>query len=145
MTNAQKWVASFLVMFILLLVLSKMTDRQGSETETYDVENIEATETQSTEIDIENLLGSNRCFTCHGSDLNGTGMGPSLANVAENWKKQSLVSYFQNPKAFLSNARMAVLKEQYNRDMPAQERMTIEELEAVAEYLLNRKQRDTKW
>ncbi len=139
MTNAQKWVSIFLVMFILLLVLSKMTNRQGNENETTVFEDIESVETESVEINIDYLLGSNRCYTCHGKDLNGTGMGPSLAKVGDNWKKVSLVSYFQNPKAFLNNTRMAVLKEQYNRDMPAQERMTMEELEAVAEYLLNRK------
>ncbi len=137
MTNAQKWVSIFLVLFILLLVLSKITDREESEATIS--ENIESVETESVKIDVEYLLGSNRCFTCHGKDLNGTGMAPSLANVSENWKKNSLVSYFQNPKAFLSNPRMAVLAEKYNRDMPAQERMTMEELEAVAEYLLNRK------
>ncbi len=137
MTNAQKWVSIFLVLFILLLVLSKITDREESEATIS--ENIESVETKSVKIDVEYLLGSNRCFTCHGKDLNGTGMAPSLANVSENWKKNSLVSYFQNPKAFLSNPRMAVLAEKYNRDMPAQERMTMEELEAVAKYLLNRK------
>jgi cytochrome c551/c552 len=139
MTNAQKWVSIFLVMFILLLVLSKMTDRQKDENVVSVSENFGSVETESVEIDIDYLLGSNRCFTCHGKDLNGTGMGPSLAKVGDNWKKVSLVSYFQNPKAFLNNTRMAVLKEQYNRDMPAQEQMTMEELEAVAEYLLNRK------
>lgn len=139
MTNAQKWVSVFLVFFILLLVLSKMTDREEGETETYATENIESAEGQAATIDVEHLLGSSSCFICHGKDLNGTGMGPTLANLSDNWKKPNLVSYFQNPKAFLSNPRMVVLKEKYNRDMPAQESMTIEELEAVAEYLLNRK------
>ena len=139
MTNAQKWVSAFLVMFILLLVLSKITDRQESEKEEDVTENVEPTNDETAEIDVDYLLGSNRCYTCHGKGLNGTGMGPSLANLNENWKTQSLISYFQNPKAFLSNPRMAVLKEQYSRDMPAQERMTVEELGAVAEYLLNRK------
>ena len=106
MTNAQKWVTAFLVLFILLLVLSKMTDRQESETDMTDSE-MAATEyngseqEQSSEIYVGDLLANNRCFTCHGSDLNGTGMGPSLANVSENWKKVNLISYFQNPKAFL--------------------------------------------
>ncbi len=144
MTNAQKWVTAFLVLFILLLVLSKMTNRQESETDLpasdmVTTENIESGAEQSSEIYVGDLLANNRCFTCHGNDLNGTGMGPSLANVSDNWKKVNLISYFQNPKAFLSNPRMAILKEKYNRDMPAQERMTQEELEALADYLLTRK------
>lgn len=137
MTNAQKWVSAFLVLFILLLVLSKMTNRQESETN--EVEKIEATANESSEVSVEDLLASNRCYTCHGNDLNGTGMGPSLAKISENWEKISLVSYFKNPQAFLSNPRMAVIKENYNRDMPAQETMTQEELETLADYLLTRK------
>ena len=66
-------------------------------------------------------------------------MGPSLANVTSNWEKADLVSYFKNPKAFLSIPRMAVLKEKYSKEMPAQEKMTSDELERLAEYLLNRK------
>ena len=144
MTNAQKWVTAFLVLFILLLVLSKMTNRQESETDLpasdmVTTENIESGAEQSSDIYVGDLLANNRCFTCHGKDLNGTGMGPSLANVSDNWKKVNLISYFQNPKAFLSNPRMAILKEKYNRDMPAQERMSLEELDALAEYLLTRK------
>ena len=142
MTNAQKWVTAFLVLFILLLVLSKMTDRQESETEIVETsvpESYESGANESDEIYVSDLLANNRCFTCHGNDLNGTGMGPSLANVSDNWKKVNLVSYFQNPKAFLSNPRMAALSEKYNRSMPAQERMSIEELEALADYLLTRK------
>ena len=36
MTNAQKWVSAFLVLFILLLALSKITNREESETEEYE-------------------------------------------------------------------------------------------------------------
>lgn len=142
MTNAQKWVSAFLVLFILLLVLSKITNRQESETyeaEKMVTENVESPANESSEISVEDLLANNRCYTCHGNDLNGTGMGPSLAKISENWEKISLVSYFKNPKAFLSNPRMAVIKENYNRDMPAQETMTQEELETLADYLLTRK------
>jgi cytochrome c2 len=138
MTNAQKWVSAFLVLFILLLVLSKMTDRQNSVEETNHFENIDSPAMQTEGINVENLMANNRCFTCHGRDLNGSGMGPSLAKVGDNWKKASLVSYFQNPKAFLSNPRMAILSEKYDRDMPSIERLSIEELEALADYLLNK-------
>ncbi len=142
MTNAQKWVTAVLVIFILLLVVAKMTKREESVTEyadDYVTEKVESDTTPSSGIYVGDLLANNRCFTCHGNDLNGTGMGPSLANVSDNWKKANLVSYFQNPKAFLNNPRMAALKDKYNKEMPAQERMTQEELEALAEHLLTRK------
>lgn len=136
MTNAQKWVSVFLTLFILLLVLSKVTARQGSEVE--EIESIIEVNTQPAGIDVKSLLANNRCYTCHGRNLNGTGMAPSLAKVGDNWKIANLVSYLQNPKAFLNNTRMVVLKQKYGREMPAQTKMTIEELNALAEYLINR-------
>jgi len=142
MTNAQKWVTAVLVIFILLLVLGKMTKREDSETvyeDTYVSENVESEAKPSSGIYVSDLLANNRCFTCHGNDLNGTGMGPSLANVSDNWNKVDLVSYFKNPKGFFNNPRMAKLRDNFKTDMPAQEKMTHEELEALAEHLLTRK------
>ncbi len=139
MTNAQKWVSVFLVLFILLLVLSKITNRQTNKNEPIISENSEPVEILDNKTIVHNLMKNNRCYTCHGKDLNGTGMGPSLANIGNNWNKINLVSYFQNPKAFLSNSRMAVLAEKYKNEMPAQKKMTLEELELVAEFLINKK------
>ena len=141
MTNAQKWVTAVLVIFILLLVLAKMTKREESVSEyedTYVSEKVESEAKPASGIYVGDLLANNRCYTCHGNNLNGTGMGPSLANVSDNWNKADLVSYFQNPKAFFNNPRMAKLKSNFKNDMPAQEKMTQEELEALAEHLLNK-------
>lgn len=137
MTNAQKWVAGFLLLFVLLLALSKMTERGESKKDSYSSMEAESNQT-TTAISVENILANNRCYICHGRDLQGSGMGPSLAKVGENWKKPSLVSYFQNPTAFLNNQRMVALKDQYNRDMPAFENLTQEELNALADYLINK-------
>lgn len=135
MTNAQKWVSVFLVLFVLLLVLSRLTKKEDQESDSYYGEESVST-SESQEINAENLLANNRCYVCHGNDLNGSGMGPSLANVNANWKATNLVSYLENPKAFLSNPRMAALKDKYNREMPAVDHLTQEELNAIAEYLL---------
>lgn len=137
MTNAQKWVAGFLLLFVLLLALSKMTQKEDGENAPINAMSSEANPSTGA-VDVENILASNRCYVCHGRDLNGSGMAPSLAKVGENWKKPSLVSYFQNPTAFLNNQRMAALKDQYNRSMPAFENLSQEELNALADYLLNR-------
>jgi len=136
MTNAQKWISTFLLLFILLLFLGKMTN--SDEDDTAIPEYTESTTNQPSEISVEHLLANNKCFTCHGNDLEGARMGPSLANVTSNWEKADLVSYFKNPKAFLNTPRMAVLKEKYSKEMPAQEGMSSEELDALAEYLLHR-------
>lgn len=136
MTNAQKWISLFLVLFILLLVLAKMTsDKSGFETST-----ISATESaeSTSAISAESILANNRCYICHGQDLNGTGRAPSLLMVAKNWNKGNLISYLQNPQAFMNNERMLVLQERYSGKMPAQENLSEEELNILAEYLLNR-------
>ena len=103
MTNAQKWVTSVLVLFILLLVLAKLTKREESSTdyeESYTSENVAQDVNEPSEIYVGDLLANNRCLTCHGKDLNGTGMGPSLANLSDNWNKTDLVGYFKNPDDF---------------------------------------------
>ncbi|MBU0473047.1 MAG: cytochrome c [Bacteroidetes bacterium] len=136
MTNAQKWVTIFLVLFILLLVLSKLTKREESSTEsTSTEETMQNGETQ--QISAENLIAKNKCASCHGRDLNGSGMGPSLINLSTNWEKDDLVSYLQNPSSFLSSARMAMLKDKYGQDMPAFKNMSAEELDALASFLLD--------
>jgi cytochrome c2 len=138
MTNAQKWVAGFLLLFVLLLALSKMTERGESKTDSYDEVEVETTQTAPKDINAENLLANNRCFICHGVDLAGSGMGPSLAEVGDNWNQENLVSYLKNPAAFLGDQRMVVLKEKYNRDMPALQNLSEEELNVLAEHLINR-------
>ncbi len=136
MTNAQKWVSVFLALFILLLVLAKMTSSE--EEETFGAESIEADANQSLGMQVTDLLADNKCLICHGTNLEGSGRGPSLANVSDNWEKAELIKYFKNPKAFLSEPRMAILKDKYDKEMPAQEKMSHEELDALAEYLLHR-------
>lgn len=136
MTNAQKWVIVFLVLFILLLALSKLTKREESSTESTSTEET-MQNGEPAQINAENLIAKNRCVSCHGRDLNGSSMGPSLINLSANWEKSDLVSYLQNPSSFLSNARMAMLKDKYGRDMPAVKNMTAEELDVLASFLLD--------
>lgn len=138
MTNAQKWVSIVLVLFILLLALSKLTDREESSNETnYSEENTSTTE--PTSVTPEELIAKNKCQTCHGRDLNGSGMGPSLENLSTNWDKTNLISYLQNPSAFLNSERMKMLSDRYGREMPAVENLTNEELDMLADYLLKLK------
>lgn len=135
MTNAQKWVSVFLVLFVLLLMLSRLTKREDDESDSYyGEETVSMNESQ--EINVQSLLANNRCLVCHGRDLSGSGMGPSLANVNANWNATNLASYLENPKAFLDSPRMAVLEDKYSSVMPAVKNLTQEEINAIVEYLL---------
>lgn len=42
-----------------------------------------------------------RCDSCHGAEGQGLPrMGPPLARIAENWTREELVAYFQDPAPF---------------------------------------------
>lgn len=138
MTNAQKWVTVFLILFVLLLALSKLTNKdEKSSAANYSEENVNPNET--VQINAEKLISQNRCLTCHGRDLGGSGMGPSLTNLSDNWEKDALINYLKDPSSFLNTARMAVLKEKYGSDMPAVKNLSNDELSAIAEFLLKLK------
>jgi cytochrome c2 len=139
MTNAQKWVSVFLVLFVLLLALSKLTENEEQTSDSYyNEESVSVSSSEPKELNVDALLANNKCFVCHGRDLEGSGMGPALVNLSENWKAENLVSYLQNPKAFLNNPRMAILKDKYKSEMPAVKGLSAEELKALAEYLIAR-------
>jgi len=139
MTNAQKWVTVFLLLFVLLLALSKLTnkDEKSSSEANYSEENVNPNET--VQINAEKLISQNRCLTCHGRDLGGSGMGPSLTNLSDNWEKDALINYLKDPSSFLNIARMAVLREKYGSDMPAVKNLSNDEISAIAEFLLKLK------
>ena len=138
MTNAQKWVTVFLLLFVLLLALSKLTNKdETSSGANYSEENVNPNE--PVQINAEKLISQNRCLTCHGRDLGGSGMGPSLTNLSDNWERDALINYLKNPSSFLNTARMAVLREKYGSDMPAVKNLNNDELTAIAEFLLKLK------
>ena len=139
MTNAQKWVTVFLILFVLLLALSKLTnkDEKSSSEANYSEENVNPNET--VQINAEKLISQNKCLTCHGRDLGGSGMGPSLTNLSDNWEKDALINYLKDPSSFLNIARMAVLREKYGSDMPAVKNLSNDEISAIAEFLLKLK------
>jgi len=139
MTNAQKWVTVFLLLFVLLLALSKLTnkDEKSSSEANYSEENVNPNET--VQINAEKLISQNKCLTCHGRDLGGSGMGPSLTNLSDNWEKDALINYLKDPSSFLNIARMAVLREKYGSDMPAVKNLSNDEISAIAEFLLKLK------
>ncbi|PIQ08317.1 MAG: hypothetical protein COW71_12445 [Ignavibacteriales bacterium CG18_big_fil_WC_8_21_14_2_50_31_20] len=138
MTNAQKWVTVFLILFVLLLALSKLTNKdEKSSAANYSEENVNPNET--VQINAEKLISQNKCLTCHGRDLGGSGMGPSLTNLSDNWEKDALINYLKDPSSFLNIARMAVLREKYGSDMPAVKNLSNDEISAIAEFLLKLK------
>ena len=134
MTNAQKWVSIFLVLFILLLVLSKLTSRSEDEASNIDEYNSTPTEQMS---QAEILISNNKCMDCHGSNLDGSASGPSLTSVGQDWKKEDLLTFLKNPRAFSDDFRVQRHKNKYRMGMTAVDKLNDEELNVLADHLMN--------
>ncbi|MEN8191389.1 MAG: cytochrome c [Bacteroidota bacterium] len=136
MTNAQKWVSIFLLLFVILLVLSKLTKRD--ETQQYD--EIDETNYSQTEPELPNeieiLLTENQCKNCHGKNLEGSDSGPSLHRVSQKWSSDDLFKYLQDPKSFNDNPRISEYKGKYRFSMPPAEKLSEEKLNILVNYLL---------
>lgn len=81
MTNAQKWVAGFLLLFVIFFVLGKITEDDGttSNTEQYmEEQQQEESEFTGGNQDGLTLIQNNGCTSCHGNDLKGTNLAPTL-------------------------------------------------------------------
>lgn len=143
MTNAQKWVAAFLGLFILLFFLSKILEKDDTvipgEIEEYMQE-----EPQQTAEDVSGLtlIQRNGCTACHGDDLKGRqNLGPSLYNAKNHWDRDELINYLRNPSDYRNDARFDEYENQFrNIMMPSYENLDVKDLGKIAEYILNLKE-----
>ncbi|MBI9072871.1 MAG: cytochrome c [Melioribacteraceae bacterium] len=140
MTNAQKWIVLILVIFSVLFLVAKMTEKEESIDDLdFYKDSEQVTETVKKEVDALSLMASNRCFMCHTKSLAGSGAGPDIRTVSENWEKEDLVKYLKNPKDFADDLRLAELRSKYRSPMTGVNNLTDEEITRIADYLLNLK------
>ncbi len=132
MTNAQKWVAGFLLLFLLLFFLNQYTKEEYSaESEGY------MSSAAAVEKTPEELMSSNGCLNCHGSDLKGTSMAPALASAKEYWSRDNLINYLRNPQSFNGDERFENYKKLYPKKiMPSYSHLDVKDLGRIADYLL---------
>jgi len=137
MTNAQKWVSIFLVLFVILLALSKLTSR--NEDESYDSSN-RYNSTQTEQISqVEILISNNKCMDCHGPNLDGSASGPSLTKVGQDWTKEELLKFLKDPRAFSNDPRVQRHKGKYRMGMVSVDKLNDEELSILANHLMTLK------
>ena len=138
MTNAQKWVAGFLALFIILFLLGKFTKKDDpipTMTENYSSENTE----QTAEVYGLTLIQQKGCITCHGGDLNGTQMAPALINIKQHWTRDGLINYLRNPSSYSGDARFDEYRTKYkNIMMPSYGNLDVKDLGKMVEYLLTK-------
>lgn len=135
MTNAQKWVALVFVFFIALLALGRLTNSSENS-----MSNSNIGEQQNEEnLDGMALITKIGCVSCHGSDLNGSPMAPSLLSVKEYWTRDNLINYLRNPSSYNGDKRFENYKQMYNRVMPSYNNIDVKQLGTIADYLLQLK------
>jgi hypothetical protein len=138
MTKPQIWVSAFLVLFILLFILGRLTKKE--ETPPRDLSTTmsnQTTEESTTELSAEQLIKNFGCVDCHGNDLAGTQMAPALKNLSDYWGKESLLSYLRNPNNFMNDERFIEYKKKYpSQIMPPYGNKNIKDLGKIVDYLL---------
>lgn len=148
MTKTQIWVAVFLGVFIVLFGISKLTEDTSinSYNESYTEKNNqtggnnqagETAQTAETQSPF-NLIKNNGCTSCHGPDLRGSNLGPSLMNVKEHWNsREKLIAYFRNPPAYSGSDFIKEYKEKYKSViMPSYNHVDVKDLGRIADYLM---------
>ncbi len=137
MTNAQKWVAAFLGLFLVLFLLGRLTRK---EEEPQIPQTIGEQPTQvSGEGDGLTMINQIGCTSCHGDNLQGSKLAPQLVNLKQFWTRDALINYLRNPQSYSRDVRFDDYRSKYkNVIMPSYGNIDVKELGKIAEYLLTR-------
>ena len=137
MTKSQIWVASFLVLFLILFFLGRVSKNVDTENKQSTTSPMPQSNMTSEDLNGQELTAKLGCVNCHGSDLNGTKMGPSLHDVKDNWTRDKLINYLRNPSSYMDSDRFKEFQQQYpGINMPSFNNIQVKDLGKVAEYLL---------
>lgn len=147
MTKTQIWVAALVALFLFLFIIQNFTGLSDEPVHADEVamqsapQPAPSPETYQASIpgDMKELLVEMKCITCHGQNLEGTTMGPSLDNMKDYYDKEKLIAYMKAPTDFTQEARMKILLEEYGHTiMPSYKNHDKEKLEKIAEFLLSK-------
>ena len=135
MTKSQIWVATFLVIFILLFILQKTTKKEEPPLQ-IPITNL-TNQFTGERLSGEDLFNNFRCTSCHGTDYQGTKKGPALSGLNEYYSRKDLISYLRNPKSFMDSERLQDYREQFpGVIMPNYSNKDVKELGKIADFLL---------
>lgn len=138
MTKPQIWVAAFLLLFIVLFLLNRLTKEEEVMKDFSGMNNSEMSEQTGADLTGDKLIETFGCTNCHGVDLAGTNMGPSLKGLKEFWSsRDNLINYLRNPNSFMDSDRFKEYKIKYpNGIMPSYGNKDVKDLGKIADYLL---------
>jgi len=138
MTKPQIWVAVFLLLFIVLFMIGRLTKEEEVMRDLSGTNNSSMGEQTTSELTGDKLIQTFGCINCHGADLAGTNMGPSLKGIKEFWSsRDNLINYLRNPNSFMDKDRFKEYKVKYpNGIMPSYGNKDVKDLGKIADYLL---------
>ncbi len=137
MTNAQKWVAAFLGLFLVLFLLGRLT-RKEEEPQIPQTMGEQPTQI-SGDVDGLTMINQIGCTSCHGDNLQGSKLAPQLVNLKQFWTRDALINYLRNPQSYSRDVRFDEYRSKYkNVIMPSYGNIDVKELGKIAEYLLTR-------
>lgn len=138
MTKPQIWVAAFLALFILLFILGRVTKQEEPKQDFSGMGNSPMGQQSSAEATGDKLVASFGCVNCHGVDLAGTSMAPSLKGLKQFWSsRDDLINYLRNPNSYMDSERFKVYRIKYpNGIMPSFNNQDVKDLGKIADYLL---------
>lgn len=146
MTNAQKWVTAFLVVFIFLFVLANLVKDDEiivpHEVDNYAQKEVTEGTAQTNEVPGLALIKQNGCMSCHGQNLQGNGnLGPSLYNAKSHWTRDELINYLRSPSDYSNDPRFEEYSNRFkNIMMPSYENLDVKDLGLIADYILGLEQ-----
>lgn len=138
MTKPQIWVAAVLLLFIVLFMMVQVTKKEEPMKDFSGMGNMMG-EQSAAELTGDKLIQSFGCVNCHGVDLAGTNMGPSLIGLKQFWNsRDDLINYLRNPNSYMDKERFKAYKEKYpNGIMPAYGNKDVKDLGRIVDYLLS--------
>ncbi len=136
MTNAQKWVALFLGLFLVLFLLGRVTNKE--EEQIHPMMGQQSTE-KSGDVDGLTIIKQAGCVSCHGEELKGSKLAPALADLKQFWSRDALINYLRNPQSYGRDVRFDEYRIKYrNVIMPSYGNLDVKELGKISDYLLTR-------
>ena len=138
MTNAQKWLAAFLVVFVVLFYLERLTQKEETPPDIKSNINSQNNEPAG-DNDAFALIKQNGCTNCHGQNLEGTQVAPAIKNIKDHWTRDALINYLRNPSSYSGDKRFDEYRQKYkNIMMPSFGNLDVKILGEIADYLIER-------
>ncbi len=138
MTKPQIWVAAFLFLFIVLFMIGRLTREEEPMRDLSGMNSAPMGGETNAELTGDKLITSFGCVNCHGADLAGTNMAPSLKGLKEFWSsRDALINYLRNPNSFMDSNRFKAYRSKYpNGIMPSYGNKDVKDLGKIVDYLL---------